>query len=123
MAHYQDGNKRAAPADGDLSSSQYLGVVFQSDGTLAVNSTAGGKIDGILVDDPTDGLQGTYQVRDVAKVKCGAAVAQGAELQCTAAGKFITAATTGHSIVAKALEAGSGDGSIIAAEIGYRGIV
>lgn len=120
---YQDGNKRAAPAAADLSLKQYLGVVMDNTGKIAVNAVAGGDIVGVLVDDPKAGEQATYQVYDVAKVMCGAAVAAGAKLQCTTAGKFITAATTGHVIVATAREAGSGDGSVIAAEIGYRGII
>lgn len=122
MAGYQDGNKRAKPANGDLSAKQYFGVVSDANGEIAVNTVAGGRIDGVLLDDPTDGKIGTYQVYDVAKVICGAAVAAGAELHCTAAGKFVTA-TAGLHIVAKALEAGAGDLSIISAEIGYRGTV
>lgn len=121
MAAWQYGPLRSAPTSADLSAKTGYAVNVDSNGNLVVVSTLQTVIDGVLVDDPKQGQSGTYQVRDVAKVIAGAAVSMGANLEVTAAGKFITA-TTGKPIVAKALEAASGDGVAITAEIGYRGL-
>jgi hypothetical protein len=120
MAAWQYGPLRSAPTTTDLSAKTGYAVVTDSSGNLVVVSTLQSVIDGVLVDDPKTGQNGTYQVRDVAKVIAGAAFAVGANLEVTAAGKFVTA-TTGKPIVAKALEAASGVDVAVTAEIGYRG--
>jgi hypothetical protein len=121
MGYTQDGDVLSFPTNGDLSTKQKLAVVLNATGTLDVAGAAAPRILGVLIDDPKPGRNGTVQHRDVTKVIVGAAVAAGANLMTNASGQFITA-TAGNAIVAQALQAGAGAGSVIAARIGYLGL-
>lgn len=114
MGFFQDGPYRSAATNGDLSTKQYQPVQLNSSGTLDVAADNSFPI-GVLIDDPKSGKTGTYQVRDVTKVKVGAAVTVGDYLE-VASGKAVTA-TTGHKSFGRALQSASGANSIIACEL------
>jgi hypothetical protein len=128
MAYFQEGNLRAGIPAADASAKAGHAYTFDGD-TLTLAATAGQRIDGILIDDPvwsTDATRrqsGTIQVRDVARVKAGAAITKGALLAVqVTTGRLITAASGNH-VVGKALETATAADQLIAAEIVYLGIV
>lgn len=97
-------------ASADLSANQHLFVIVDSNGKVAVNSTAGGIVDGVLQNKPAAANR-TAEVAaldgaSVSKVYSGAVVTKGSRVQSDAAGKAIDAATTKYSC-GKALEAAS----------------
>jgi len=98
-------------ADGDYTSSQFLGVKFSATG-FAVCSAAGEACDGILQDKPALGSAGKVTVLGKSKAVAGAAFAKGALLAVNASGKLITA-VSGNYIVGRALEAASGADEIV----------
>jgi hypothetical protein len=105
----------SVPASTDLSAKQFYFGAVDANGQVAVCG-AGLAADGVIGDKPA--AQGRpcalYTVPGmVVKVMCGAAVANGASLDVDANGKAVTHAA--GKIVAKALAAGAGDGSIIPA--------
>lgn len=57
------------------------------------------------------------RLQGVSKCVAGAAITQGAEVMATAAGKVITAATTGNKVFGRALDAAAADGDIVHVEI------
>jgi len=112
---YEVGNQAiSVPASADLSAKQFL---FGSIGGTGVAVTGAGlAADGVIADKPAAAgrpcsLYATPGM--VVKVMCGAAVAAGALLEADASGKAVTQAA--GKILAKALAAGAGDGSIIPA--------
>jgi hypothetical protein len=109
-------------ASADLSASQFCFVSFGSTG-LALPS-AGGDADGVLQDKPNAlGVIGEVAVAGISKVIVGSAgVTEGDLLQVESTGKVITAATTGHKIVGKALATGA-SGVVIPALIQNKGAV
>lgn len=81
----------SAPADTDLSASQYCGVDMNSTGELIL-PTAGGAIVGVLQNDPdTAGKAGTYQHGDITKMKLGGTVAVGDFVKVDSSGRAVTA--------------------------------
>ena len=84
-------------ADVDLRTSQYLCLVKTSTGTLAVASTQGVAIVGVLQDKPRQGEE--CAVMDDGDTPCiaGAAITDGAALMVDATGKVIPA--TGTNVI------------------------
>lgn len=81
----------SAPADVDLSASQYCGVSINSSGELVLPS-AGAAIVGVLQNDPdAAGKAGTYQHTGVTKMKLGGTVAQGDKVKVDSSGRAVTA--------------------------------
>jgi hypothetical protein len=81
----------SAPADVDLSASQYCGVNLNSTGELVLPS-AGGAIIGVLQNDPdVAGKAGTYQMRDISPMKLGGTVAAGDFVKVDSSGRAVTA--------------------------------
>jgi len=113
---YELGNEAiSVPASTDLSAKQFYFGSIDGNGQVALTG-AGLAADGVIADKPA--AQGRpcafYTVPGmVVKVMCGAALANGASLDVDANGKAVTHAS--GKIVAKALAAGAGDGSIIPA--------
>lgn len=113
---YEVGNQAiSVPASADLSAKQFLFGVIDTNGQVAVVG-AGLAADGVIADKPAAqgrpcALYATPGM--VVKVMCGAAVANGALLEADNAGKAVTQAA--GKILAKALAAGAGAGSIIPA--------
>lgn len=99
-------------ANADLSSSQYLFGVVNSSSKIAV-AGAGVAATGVINNAPTADLPVELIVTGVARVKASAAIAAGAKVASTAAGKAVTAATTAF-VMGIALEAAGADNEIIA---------
>jgi Uncharacterized conserved protein (DUF2190) len=108
MAYEQGLRNIGVPASADLSASQFCFMTINSSGQLALPS-AGGDADGVLQDKPTAATaQGELAISGVSKVVVGSVgVTAGDLLQVEATGKVITAATTGHKIVGRALATGA----------------
>jgi len=119
-----EGNIRTVPgivASGDLSAAQYLFVVLGSSGA-AVNTSAGGIVDGVLQDKPSAaGYAATVACSGVSKVKASTTINKGALVTSTNAGKAVTA-TTGQTVAGRALEAAGADGDLIAVLLDTSGV-
>lgn len=103
-------------ANADLSAKQFYAVkLADASGVaqVALASSAGEGIFGILQNKPTSGLPADVCVLGVTKAVAGAAITSGAQVMTNASGKIITAATAGSAVVGFALETAAGDGSII----------
>lgn len=98
-------------ANADLSSSQYLAVVINSSGNVAV-AGAGADIAGILQNKPTAGHACDVCVDGVSKAVAGGSVTAGAKLMTNASGQLITATAT-NKAVGIALDSASGAGVVI----------
>lgn len=113
---YELGNQAiSVPASGDLSAKQFFFGTIDANGQVAVTG-AGVAADGVIGDKPAAAGRPCAlftQPGQVVRVMCGAAVAAGALLEADANGKSKTQAA--GKILAKALAAGAGDGSIIPA--------
>lgn len=111
-------------AAADLSALQYTAVVLTPATAFSVSaaSTSGGKIYGVLQNKPTVGIAAQVRRAGITKMVCGATVAAGAAVMSDAAGKAITAATTGSTIIGQALEGGT-VGQIITVDLLTAGVV
>lgn len=120
MAYENPGKQITLPAAADLSALRYTGVVIDAAGRAAAPA-AGGAIDGILQNKPSAVDRGaTVMINGLSKAVAGAAVAAGADLAVTAAGKFITAVTTNRR-VARAVTAATADLDIITVALSNNG--
>lgn len=113
MSYYESNVCITLEASADLSADQYKFVTLGATG-IAVNTVAGGACLGVLDTKPNAlGVAGAVAVGGVTKVKAGAAVARGADVQSDATGLAITAVAPGFS-QGTALEAAAASGDIIA---------
>jgi hypothetical protein len=115
MAHSQNMQVISVPASADLSTKQFL---FGTIGATGVAVTGAGlAADGVICDKGGSALGRPVALAtapgQVVPVMVGAAVAKGASLEVDGAGKAVT--LVAGKLVAKAMAAGSGDGSIIPA--------
>jgi Uncharacterized conserved protein (DUF2190) len=101
----------SAPASTDLSSSQYLPVIFDEVNGIAL-ATAAYNCDGILQDNPVQGQAGYVAVNGVAKVLAGGTIAAGAQVQVGSSTGVVTQTGSGIAI-GKALIASTAAGQII----------
>lgn len=110
-------------ASADLSAKQFTFVALDAAGKVA-SPSAGAFADGVLFNNPKSGEPASVALTPgkVLKVKCGGNIAAGAEIATDANGAAITATTSGHIKVGKALEAGV-SGRVIEIAFGYRGAV
>lgn len=93
-------------AGGDLSSNQYY-LVKRSGGNLAVASTAGERVLGVLQDDPAaSGRVGVVRVAGLSKVELGGTVSQDDLLVTDASGKAVAVGATGGHVIGIANKAG-----------------
>jgi hypothetical protein len=118
-----EGTLRTIPgvvASADLSTKQFYFVNVSATGA-AVNTTAGGMVDGVLQNKP-DALNkaATVAFSGVSKVVAGAAIAKGARVASSAAGKAVTGVATNIG-VGTALEAAAADGDLIAVLLDTKG--
>jgi len=99
-------------ASADLSSHQWKFVVMGATG-IALNTTAGGVVNGVLQNKPAAlGREATVTMLGVTKVKASAAIAKGANIMSTATGLAATATATNEA-VGTALEAATAANDII----------
>lgn len=93
-------------ANADLRTAQFLCVKLVNDSgkaEVALNTTSGGKIAGILQNKPNTDEPADVQVVGVSKAVAGAAITAGVNVMSDAAGKVILAATAGSTMVGIAL--------------------
>ena len=117
MAGSQNSRPLTFPAGSDLSGSQYRFMVVNASGQLAAPSS-GAAADGVLVSAPAAaGRPGSLEATPGTKVKLVVEeqVTVNQLLTPGTGGKARVASTTGDVIGAKAVTAGSGDGSVIEA--------
>ena len=94
-------------AGADLSADQFTFVVVAADGQVDQVSSAGGEVDGVLLNDPAAaGRAATVAYAGVVKVYAGGTVASGAKVQSDASGAAITAAS-GDLVVGKCVKGGA----------------
>lgn len=96
-------------AGADLSDKQYTfvtcnGVAADGENRSVVSPSAGGKVDGVVINNPAATHAATVVVFGRTKVKAAGTIAAGAEVQTNGSGRVVTA--TGTNVrVGKALEA------------------
>ncbi|NBW08355.1 MAG: hypothetical protein EBR82_10040 [Caulobacteraceae bacterium] len=124
MANFQEVTRLSLPANADLSADQYKFVVVNSSGKVAVNTTSGGRVAGVLDNKPNAADVTAVVTRFGAKalVKAGAAITRGALVMSDNAGLAVTATTGGH-IQGQALQAAGASGDIIEISLDYQGTV
>lgn len=107
-----------APASVDLTAKQYHGIVIDTSGEIALPS-AGGQIDGVLMDAPDSGITGTYDTIRGQRVTmvAGGAVTVGALASVLATGRAVISVTSTHARFGKFLSAGA-DGEEVTVLLG-----
>lgn len=111
------------PAGSDLSGDQWKFVKVASDGEIDVNTTAGGRVTGVLMNDPAaQGRDSEVGIGGRLKVKAGGTVAAGATVSSNNAGLAVTSVTAGHHVVGECLVGGA-SGELIEVLFDYKGII
>lgn len=105
--------EKTKKASEDLSSKQFYIVQMDSSGDMEVGESATDLLLGVLQDKPESGQVGCYRHEGTSKVVASAAIAIGAYVTTTNAGKAVTTTTQGDIVIGKALEAAATDGDII----------
>lgn len=105
----KDGHHRAAA---DLSALQYRAVLLNGSGLMAQNTTAAGRISGVLQNKPLANQACEVMVTGVSKMVAGGTVAQGALVASDNVGRAV-AATTGNFVIGRAETAAGAAGQII----------
>ena len=108
MATQGNQSRQTFVAGADLSATQYTlvtcnGVAADGENRTVVSPTAGGKADGVVINNPAADHAATVVVFGRTKVKAAGNIAAGAEVQTNANGQVVTASTGIR--VGKALEA------------------
>jgi hypothetical protein len=116
------GTQRAAADLSVKANFQYRAVVLDSTGRIARNTSAGGKIFGILQNDPALNQAATVMIDGVSKMRAGAALTVGAKVMSDAAGRAVLA-TTGLNIIGTCLIAAAAEGEIISVSLDRQGVV
>jgi hypothetical protein len=106
MAYSLVGFMLSLEAAADLSSSQYCAVNVDTSGEAALPS-AGGRIIGVLQNDPTAGKEATIQIAGVSKMILAGTVAAGDWVKVDAAGKAVATAVAGDEVVGICLVGGA----------------
>ena len=108
-----DGHHRAA---GDLRELQFRFVILNGSGLMAQNTTAGGRVSGVVQNKPNTNQAVTVMQTGVSKVVAGAAITQGALVMSDNVGRAVPA--TGTNIaVGRAELAASAAGEIISVNL------
>lgn len=123
MAFQTPGFSFSLEASGDLSAAQHHCVDVDSNGQVTVVTGSGDDVAAILQNDPNaQGNAAALMNGGISKVVAGAAVAAGALVMSSAAGRAITA-TSGQVVFGRALEAAGGDGETIPVLLGEHQIL
>jgi len=104
----------------DLSAKQYFCVQRNSTPAMALCTTAGQYVDGILQNEPASGQIANVMTHGVSKVSCGGTVSIGNRVACDTAGELVVA-TSGDYYIGRMLQDGV-DGDVKAMRI-ERGVV
>lgn len=105
--------EKTKEASEDLSAKQFYIVQMDANGDMEVAESATDLLLGVLQDKPESGQAGTYRHMGTTKVVASDAIAIGARVTTTNAGKAVTTTTNGDVVVGIALEAAAADGDII----------
>lgn len=92
----------------DLTGKRYLAGVLDTNGEIVQATSAGGRIDGVILDESPEGISASLCIFGVERVVLGGTVEINDDLSVDADGKFVTAAS-GDVVVGKALLGGSAD--------------
>lgn len=114
----------------DITAAPHKAVVFDSDGTLKLPATAGDPALGFILSDAAGGdtektpagAEVDVLIKDIGLGEASAAIAKGAAVSVTTAGKLATA-TSGDFILGYALTAASAAGDLIQVQITKSGYV
>lgn len=119
MAYELNLKSISLPIAASAASQQFYCFVLGSGGTMALQTTAGGRVDGIIQDDNAQaGTASAFGVAGVSMAAVGAAVSEGDSLEVDTTGRLITATgTTGHKVVAVALAAATAAGQLIPVQL------
>lgn len=99
MAYEVPGNMNGNHvANADLTGSQYLAVVVNSAGKIALAAGPAVDILGILQNKPNTDQPAQVMVDGISKAKAGAAIAIGAKVTANASGLLITAVATNKAV-------------------------
>jgi len=105
--------EKTGNAGESMTANQYYIVQLSAAGDIEVGEGATDLLVGVLQNKPASGEAALYRFAGTTKVVASAAVAIGAKLTTTAAGKAVTTTTAGDMVVGIALEAAAADGDII----------
>ena len=104
------------PANADLSLKQFFLADIDNTGAAILQTTAGGRVAGVIYNNPTSGQACELAVAGKVKMAAGAAVTNGSSLKVDATGRAIAVGAgdvAGDLAFGIALQAASGAGSII----------
>lgn len=104
-------------ATASLAALQFGAVKVDASGQIIACSVAGEKVLGIVQNKPAAGEAAEVLTLGESKVRAGAAFAAGALLMTNAAGKLITGATAGSTLIGWAFEAAAAADEIVSAYI------
>lgn len=112
-------------AGADLRALQFTFVKVNGSGQIIGNTTSGGKVLGVLQNKPNTGEPADVMINGGSKVIAGAAITAGADIMSDAAGKAITAATTGSTIAGTAMDSVAASGEVCSVVLGspVKGVV
>lgn len=106
MSQAINSTEKTLEAAADLSTKQYFIVKVDTNGKLALASSALDPIVGVLQNKPIAGEGALYRFGGTSKVKLGGTVAAGAWVTTDANGEGVATTTDGNITVGMALEAG-----------------
>jgi hypothetical protein len=109
-------------AGADLSTKQFYGAVDTGTNTAGLQTSAGGRIIGIIQNKPKLGEAISVRWEGVSKAAAGATFGAAIELAVDATGRFIAAAT-GNAVVARSLEAAGAIGAIVSVRLNDTGYI
>lgn len=100
-------------ASEDLSAKQYYIMQMDSSGDCEIGEGATDLLIGVLQNTPESGQAARVRFAGTSKVVASAAIAVGANVTTTNAGKAVTTTTDKDIVIGVALEAAAADGDII----------
>lgn len=106
----------------DLRTKQFYGVVDTAANTCGLQTSAGGRIIGILQNKPDLGQAASVRWEGVTKAAAGASFASAIELAVDATGRLI-AAVTGNVVVGRSIDASGAAGAITSVRLNDTGYV
>ncbi len=105
--------EKTGVAGESMTASQYYIVQLSATGNIEIGEGATDLLVGVLQNKPASGEAALYRFAGTSKVVASAAIAIGAFVTTTAAGKAVTTTTAGNHVIGRALEAAAADGDII----------
>lgn len=110
--------ERTFVAGEDLSSKKYYIAQLDASGNVEVGESATDLLVGVIQNKPESGKAALIRNAGTSKVVASAAIAIGAFVTTTSAGKAVTTTTDKDVVIGRALEAAGADGDIIEIQLG-----